>query len=407
MRIVIAGAGVAGGIIASALRTMPELEVICLESTGPDHHSHAGNGLNIGPNALRAVDMVYPETGAALREVSLPWTRWMARLGDGSEIYHTPLNAVADRSGVRIRWSELYRTVRAGAGDAIRYTTSCAGFERNPDGRLKVHALRKADGVTDVIDNVDLLIGSDGRYSALRAEHCGTPEPRHLGVTNFRALVDDHGDIDVQDMEQWFNGPRRLIAFRLPDGLIYVSGNLPIEPGAPTPEHYLDPAFLRTAYIDGFDHPDPRLDALSAVFAASAPAMHWARAQEIEPLFHDESRRLLFVGDAAHAMCPTLGQGATQAIEDAAAFIALIREALAQRRLEPALLCSAFAHLRAERVRFVKELSWDASDTLVFGADPVEANLRKADPAFKARLTELYNNVPVGREQVRAALALF
>jgi salicylate hydroxylase len=404
MRSVVVGAGVAGGIIASTLR-LPGIEVICLEATGPDDHVHAGNGLNIGPNALRAVDITMPEVGAALREVSLPWQRWIARTADGVEIYCTPLDDVADRMGIRIRWSELYRAVRAGARDRIRFHTSCIRVQCQDDGRHKVFTRCSSDGVTEILDDVDLVIACDGRYSDLRVKHCGKPVPRHLGVTNFRALVDDGGAIEVDDMEQWYNGSRRLIAFRLPDGLIYVSGNLPIEPEGTTPEQYKDPVFLRTAYTDGYAKPDPRLDALSAVFSAQASTFHWARAQEIPSRFHDFSRRMLFVGDAAHAMCPTIGQGATQAIEDAASLVALAREADAQLCLDPDVLCSAFANLRAKRVGFVKKLSWDASDTLLFGADPIAGNLRKAGPTFKEKLRELYNDVPVGRDRIRAALA--
>jgi salicylate hydroxylase len=405
VKIVVVGAGVAGAVIASAMRGFQDLDIICLEETGPDDHAHAGNGLNIGPNAMCALDAVTPKLAQMLREVSLPWTQWLARLADGTEIYRTPLDTVADRPGIRIRWSELYRTVRADARDRIRFHTSCAGVQRQPDGRLTVLTCRSTDDTTEALADVDLVIAGDGRYSALREELCGTPEPRHLGVANFRALVNDGGAIDVDDMEQWFNGPRRLIAFRLPGGLIYVSGNLPVAPGGAVPDQYKDPAFLRTAYVDGCAHPDPRLDALSSVFSANADSMHWARAQEIEPLFHDDSRRILFIGDAAHAMCPTLGQGATQAIEDAAAFVALAREAAEQGCLDPATLCEAFAALRTARIHFVKTLSWDASDTLVFGADPVAANRRKAQPAFKLHLKKLYNDVPVALDDVRAALA--
>src|SRR4051794_25703960 len=54
-RIVIAGAGIAGSILAQGLMHQPGLDVICLEQVGPDDHAEAGTGLNIGPNAIKAL----------------------------------------------------------------------------------------------------------------------------------------------------------------------------------------------------------------------------------------------------------------------------------------------------------------------------------------------------------------
>jgi salicylate hydroxylase len=263
-----------------------------------------------------------------------------------------------------------------------------------------------ASGLRHEIRDIDLVVSADGRYSALRAQRCGEPVPRHLGVSNFRDLVDDGGRIDVDDMEQWYNGPHRLIAFRMLDGLIYVSGNLPIEPSAQIPEHYKDPAFLRTAFLDGFARPDPRLDALSAIFARQAPSLHWARAQEIEPLYHDPQCKVMFVGDASHAMCPTLGQGATQAIEDGATLVALLRQAVLVDALKPEVICRAFARLRSARVDFVRRFSWDASDTLLIGSDPIVSNRAKAHPDFLGKLRHLYNDLRMNSTDMRAALAL-
>jgi salicylate hydroxylase len=405
LKIVVAGAGVAGAVIATAMQGYNDVDLICLEKTGPADHVHSGNALNIGPNALRALDAVAPDLAKKLRDVSLPWTRWLARLADGSEIYCTPLDTVASGPGIRILWSDLYRTVRAGAFERIRFHTSCIVVEDQPDGRLKLLIRCHDKDATEVLPDVDLLIAGDGRYSTLRAQRCGAPQPRHLGVANFRSLVDDKGAIDLDDMEQWYNGPCRLIAFRVLDGHIYVSGNLPVAPGDDVPDRYKDSAFLRTVYLDGYPQPDPRLEALSFAFAAEANSMHWARAQEIESLFHDDARRVIFIGDAAHAMCATLGQGATQAIEDAVAFVALAHEAARQNRLDAATLCTAFANLRSERVDFVKTLSWDASDSLLLGADAVVTNRRKAQPAFKQHLRKLYDDVPVELVHVREALA--
>ncbi len=78
MRIVIAGMGVAGGVIAAGLAQLPGIELVCVEQVARDDHALAGNGLNIGPNALTALKAALPAVAGALQEVSLPWRAWRA-----------------------------------------------------------------------------------------------------------------------------------------------------------------------------------------------------------------------------------------------------------------------------------------------------------------------------------------
>ena len=65
MRIVIVGAGVAGCVMARRLSRLEGVEVICLERVQRDDHSEAGTGLNVGPNAVKALDAVDPELADA------------------------------------------------------------------------------------------------------------------------------------------------------------------------------------------------------------------------------------------------------------------------------------------------------------------------------------------------------
>lgn len=394
-RIGIMGAGVAGAVVAAGTKDLEEFEVLCLEKAGSDDHAHAGNGLNLGPNALHALDCCQPELADALRDAGLPWDRWQASLADGTLIYKTPLDRVSEHSGVRIRWSELYRAVREAAGPAVRYSRQPARVEIDPGGTVNVRVQEDGHGSAGEDLGFDLIVAADGRYSALRTQFSGEPAPRHLGVSNFRALVDDGGALDIDDMEQWFNGPRRLICFRLKDGLLYVSGNLPIAAGSLVPESLKCSDFLATAYIDGVQNPDRRLVSLSESIASQADHLHWARAQEIEPLFHDASGKILYIGDAAHAMCPTLGQGATMALEDAAVLVSLLRSfARSGEAIQSEQICESFRALREDRVRFVKQFSWDASDTLLFGSDPLAGNRKKAGPEDLDKFNQLYTNIP-------------
>ena len=55
IRVVIIGAGVAGAILARRLARLPQVELVCLEKVEPEDHSEAGTGLNVGPNAIKAL----------------------------------------------------------------------------------------------------------------------------------------------------------------------------------------------------------------------------------------------------------------------------------------------------------------------------------------------------------------
>ena len=73
-RIVIAGAGIAGSLIASGLRERTDCELICLERVGPQEQGEAGTGLNIGPNAIKALGLHLPREAEAIVRNSLPWS---------------------------------------------------------------------------------------------------------------------------------------------------------------------------------------------------------------------------------------------------------------------------------------------------------------------------------------------
>jgi salicylate hydroxylase len=92
-------------------------------------------------------------------------------------------------------------------------------------------------------------------------------------------------------------------------------------------------------------------------------------------------------------MVPTLGQGATQAIEDAACAAALIaiRHQAGQR--DAARWCEEIEVLRRERMRFVMEFSWAATDTVLAGADPVAGTRHKTEEPFLSKLKTLYRDI--------------
>ena len=45
----------------------------------PEDHSEAGTGLNVGPNAIKALRLCDPALAAEVEAASLPWQRWQVR----------------------------------------------------------------------------------------------------------------------------------------------------------------------------------------------------------------------------------------------------------------------------------------------------------------------------------------
>jgi salicylate hydroxylase len=393
MRIVIVGAGVAGCVMARKLSRLQGVEVTCLERVQRDDHSEAGTGLNVGPNAVKALTSVDPELADLITQASFAWRHWRVSLTDGTVLFDLPLTEVADGPGWRIRWSQLYHVLREAAGASVRYGCEITKVDRDAVDPHKTSIEWMQNGGTHRLDQIDLLIAADGRYSRVRRAISAEPSVRQVGVAIFRLLVPDTSNGLIDDYEQWFNGPNRLLSFRVPDNHIYVAGAFPISPEAPIPDDLKTPAVLRETFTPRTAPPSSQTRWLIDAVCQNVADTHWARMQEHDMLYRAADCNVLYLGDAAHGMVPTLGQGATQAIEDAANAAALIarRYQAGQRDVDDWL--SEIEASRQDRMRFVMEFSLEATDTMLAGADPVAGTQHKNEPPFQNKLKALYRDV--------------
>ncbi len=398
MRIAVIGTGVAGSVLAEMLQGQPGISLDAFDRMEADAEAEAGTGLNVGPNAMKALRLHLPERHAAVRAASLPWARWFIEMADGERLFDLDLREVAEEPGIRLRWSSLYAVLRAPVAARTRRGCTLEALEEDAQGRL-VPVLR-GRGTLFRPGAYDLLVAGDGRYSALRAMTLGAPKSRLHGVAMTRLLVPDANDAPLDDYGQWFHGAARLLAYRLPGGAAYIAGSLPLDaPEAEIPEAARSAAFQHALYTPA-GRIAPAVAWMRDALVGHAPRLHWARLQEspLERLALDG--RVLLLGDAAHAMVPTLGQGATQAIEDGVLAGAVLRAGG-----DP----QAVARLRDRRVEWVRQFSLEASDTLLPPFSPLarearQGTLAKSGPEFMARLRRLYTDVP-GPEAIRPAMA--
>lgn len=390
-RIVIAGAGIAGSLVTAGLMD-EDVDLHCFERVGLDDHAEAGTGLNIGPNALKCLAAYLPASAAMMIENSLPWKRWTIAETNGSPLMDLGLLDVADNPGIRIRWAELYDLLRAPIAPRVTFGAEVTGCARAPDGRLSVTWIDHKTGETQMLADVDLLIAAEGRYSAVRTQFFGSEAPNFLGVCLYRLLYPAGADCPIDDYGQWFNGPNRLLAFRVPGDFVYCAGSFPIPVNAPVPDAMKTSAALRAAYVPKRGRLSEQASYLVEQIERHVERIHWARLQEGSIRYGQAGEPVLLLGDAAHPMVPTLGQGATQSIEDACVAVDEIRAAL-RAGDELSAIPARVAARRMERIRFVVDFSREATDTMLAGADPVAGTLAKTQKPFQDKLKRLYCDV--------------
>jgi 2-polyprenyl-6-methoxyphenol hydroxylase-like FAD-dependent oxidoreductase len=232
IRVAVIGAGVVGCLVVRGLQQEEAVEVFCIDK-GAEDNVLAGTGLNVGPNAMKVLQQFDPELMAALcaEDISLPWSSWIAGLTDGTVMMDLPLSKVAENPGIRIRWSDLYRELRSHIAGRVRYHTTVVemGYtDASDDAPLYLVVEDQQTGEQQRIDQVDLIVGCDGRYSQVRRTFIDNPTPEHLGVCVYRLLVPNTPDRLIDDYQQWFYNGCRLLAFAIPGDEVYIAGSFPL-----------------------------------------------------------------------------------------------------------------------------------------------------------------------------------
>jgi salicylate hydroxylase len=188
-----------------------------------------------------------------------------------------------------------------------------------------------------------------------------------------------------------------MLGFRVPENHIYLSGAFPIDATKPVPDEMKTGEALRKYFTPVDRPPSEQCAWLIDTLCSNVDAIHWSRLQESATLFRDPGGRVMFVGDSANGMVPTLGQGATQAIEGAC----LVADLLCARikaggtAAEVPAWVAEVEQLRKDRVQFVMEFSLAATDTMLAGADPVAGTKKKLERPFMEKLERLYRDISV------------
>ena len=315
-KIAIIGGGIGGLCTAIALQRHTPYEVTVYESA--TEIKNIGAGLLLAANALKALDYI----GIKKQVLAVGHLQSTFALLDqqGKVITQTNRQRIAAKydteDNFAVHRAELHQCLVAQLKpNTLQLNSRCIDVVQTNDTVKAVIA----QGEEHFTITANALIASDGIHSAVRKKLLPDSQERYAGYTCWRGITTNPIQNYTHTSETWGKNGRFGIV-PLKDGRVYwflVINNATAN----------DPA-MQALTLNNLQH---RFAAyhypIPQILQATKPnELIWNDIVDLKPITKYAHNQILLLGDAAHATTPNMGQGACQAIEDAAVLLACMQK---------------------------------------------------------------------------------
>ncbi len=320
MKVLIVGGGIGGSTLALALHKSGVDVVVAEARSSLDNSS--GAFLTLAPNGVNALEAI------GLSDITAAAGGFEQ---SGLDFHNARGRRIAELPGEddRVKYGTrgvVLRRARLHAELASRAQRE--GVQFLLDARL-VELVEKEAGIHAVFADrravdADVVIGADGIWSTVRRlTWPDAPTPSYTGIVDCGGWA--RVDLPDTDRQQMYFGRRAFFGYTVNDSLAYWFTNVPRrdEPARAELDELDERAWMATIRELHAQDPSPA----RAVLAAADGSLGAWPVYDMPELAEWNTATVCLIGDAAHAVSPSSGQGASLAIEDAVVLARCLRDA--------------------------------------------------------------------------------
>ncbi len=268
-----------------------------------------GGGLALFPNGLNFLELIEPSIVEAIKSSGCCIHTVTIKDIAGETVRSNPTTQLTEKYGqtiVTIWWWHLQQILASKLpANCIHLDYQCIGFEQNNRG-VKIYFEGAKTAYTD------LLIGADGINSAVRKTLIGEEQPRYLDSMSWRATVKCEQDIlNPEEIVRIISDEQFLFLINVGDGYMsWVTRKYAPEYCPPANSEEMKHRILQN--INNWAEPIRNL-----IEITPPDKIFEFPICDCLPLDSWSQGKVTLLGDAAHPMSPSMGQGANSTFEDA------------------------------------------------------------------------------------------